>query len=179
MNVAFYSINEKLYKILAKFVEKYQTDKNRVLIKTHDNITANDVNDHLWSYEPISFLPHALYMGTKTVDQSIQEKNNNRPIKELYENITERYMIHDDFSESFFREQQILVSSEFTNINNPSILILLYHEDVDSIMNYIKNSSFIRVNIFFSPHECRDMQFAETIWNAFRDFDRIYWSQRY
>ena len=69
--VRFYHLQKQtLDQALPLILEKvYQTGKNAV-VRMVDEKEVNRMNDHLWSYRPDSFLPHACKKDCKKTDIS-------------------------------------------------------------------------------------------------------------
>lgn len=62
MDIQFYHLlSTPLERALPKIMEKALAGGFRVVVKTADDVTADKLNDALWTYDPAKFLPHGSF----------------------------------------------------------------------------------------------------------------------
>lgn len=80
MQIDFYvtqaTTESATYLLLAKLVNKAYAANSTVLILTRDLVQAKIIDDFLWSFDDISFIPHAINDATSPINISQQVPDN-------------------------------------------------------------------------------------------------------
>lgn len=118
MKIHFYFVSGILEKTLTKFTKKITENENKVLILTANSSSSQNIDSAMWSYE--TFLPHIL-IDSHTMDNRLDSTVNYALNNKHLSNVNQKLLA----------SQKILISQNFTYVNNPNVLIIFIDENSD------------------------------------------------